>query len=141
MRKIEFRAWEKENKILLPVSSLNMSANTISVYNPNDDTPYDYILNYSETILMQYTGLKDRRGVDIYEGDVVRSNRTYPRDSEAAKKFNGYVGQVYYDIELGSWWITTTAEPCADHEHTCQAATVDAFEVIGNIWENPELLK
>jgi uncharacterized phage protein (TIGR01671 family) len=78
-------------------------------------------------IFMQYTGLKDRQGVEIYEGDVVRN------------------GDFIASIELG--WST-------DDEYGWLVCTKDtkylitradkhdkSYEVIGNIYSNPELLE
>lgn len=70
-----------------------------------------------EPVLMQYTGLKDKNGVEIYEGDIVR----YTLDGEL---FTMNIEFVFQD-NLTGYDITDENEP----------------EIIGNIYENPELLK
>ena len=108
MREIKFRAWDKENKKII-------SWEDIKVY--EDNSPYlsDYF-NFKNTpiILMQYTGLKDKNGKEIYEGDIVYSTY-YRHNIEIEDIFTMY-----------KWFDYPESEE---------------FEIIGNIYENPELLK
>ncbi|AMR06497.1 YopX family protein [Bacillus thuringiensis] len=120
MRKNKFRAWHKEKKCWIALHNNGYS------FNPNNGQIYYEGLNISSRIdLMQYTGLKDKDGKEIYEGDIVR--------------FSGYVnaiGVIRYNERLGvyqavyknsSWLI-------------CKESGVEQ-QVIGNIYENPELVK
>jgi hypothetical protein len=71
-----------------------------------------------QIVLMQYTGLKDKNGVEIYEGDILKA----PYFQTAAVEY----------MESGFW--------CKQGKHNMLPNLTDA-EVIGNIYENPELLK
>jgi len=75
-------------------------------------------------ILMQFTGLLDTNGVEIYEGDIVFSKRS------------GNKGQVFWHDERGYWEVdcSITDKYIQPNDDWCD------YEVIGNIHENPELL-
>ena len=72
MREIKFRAWHKNLHIMLPCGEIAAEVN------PYDQIVLPDILKRDCYELMQYTGLKDKNGTEIYEGDVVRSNMAVP---------------------------------------------------------------
>lgn len=78
--------------------------------------------------LMQYTGLKDKNGVEIYEGDVVKGN-----DTLFTARYE--VAEVYYDKQHTQFRARVDY-----HTFLLRDYLGDVVEVIGNIYENPDLL-
>lgn len=87
--------------------------------------------------VMQYTGLRDKNGVEIYEGDVLHW-QTVHDDPEIVAMNNG---NVLVEWEYGMWVVQNAPRnglwKCVDDMETENSET---YQVIGNIYENPELL-
>lgn len=89
---------------------------------------YDVPHNYNDTV-MQFTGLLDRNGKEIYEGDIVKINSLE----------NTPVGAIEWDNDMTEYMIKDNKKYIFGGESVC-SLTAKYFEVIGNIYENPELL-
>lgn len=126
MREIKFRAWDKERSEMYEVDALHFYRQLIEVDSETDHQttsiePYE---------IMQYTGLKDKNSVDIYEGDIVEN---------ASKDLKFQV--VYEAPSFNRKWIDDISKRYREHLTEPLAwNTYIICEVIGNIYENPELL-
>ena len=124
MREIKFRAWDLKTKTMHTVENINFCGReTVTVqYNPVKKICLDSVL------LMQYTGAKDKNGVEIYEGDIIRhQSGKYGTDFEI--KWSPILcGFTAMQIESGH------PSPQLNQGTMCY------FEVVGNIYENPELV-
>ncbi|MDU1429760.1 MAG: YopX family protein [Enterococcus faecalis] len=92
--------------------------------------------NGEDVILMQSTGLKDKNGKEIFDGDIVRTTRFLGRADEIGGFYEyekDYVGVV--KVLEGSWVIDTGIVAVR------LWSEIDESEVLGNIYENPELLE
>lgn len=117
MREIKFRAWDHFNKKMVTM------ADNLELINGSYDLFYADIFTFTDDNtrhpLMQYTGYTDRNGVEIYEGDILKNSEIFSglevvRDIRDAKLTNSGL----YD--------SVTYSPLG--------------EVVGNIYENPELV-
>ena len=129
MREIKFRAWDKDKQEMISWEELKKT------YCLFLDTPNDWLLE-----VMQYTGLKDARGREIFEGDIVGDHSFYAADEIGVVKFGEFhadsAGGEYGYVECWGWYIEGKSYDWrAGHFKNLE------IEVIGNIYENPELLK
>lgn len=132
MKEIKFRAWDVENnKMIQNYAHVSKYGQFYTAWTSTDSE--------REYIPMQYTGLQDRTGRNIYEGDIVIASKM-PYYWEFVKSVNkGLV--VYnnhtasYRIKMDNYHSSTIGE-----SDTVKFNPVSKYEVIGNIYENPELL-
>ena len=105
-REIKFKFYDKKRKKL--IEECDMWGN------------YTEFLNEDDVIPMQFTGLKDKNGKEIWEGDILKwiDNSNYPSGNIQVVKFKEYKVYPLVSAPSGKCW-----------------------EIIGNIYENPELLK
>ncbi|HET0860837.1 YopX family protein [Streptococcus pneumoniae] len=129
----KFRVWHHELGRLMSVKCMFFQDSEIEEFELNDALMNDYITAYPDEIeLMQSTGLKDKNGKEIFEGDVVRMRN--PRDRRQIGMFQ--VVRVANSPMLGLLDQKLTTEIFNLYEHMR-----NYYEVKGNIYENPELLE
>lgn len=124
MREIKFRVYDKDTKMMHICGEdihdeISFTNEDNRAYYYNLQNGYGSLTEKSSYILMQYTGLKDKNGKEIYEGDIVQQYNI---------KANGIIIYKYGQFgtnALGMFWDI----------HSSQT------EVIGNIYDNPDLLE
>ncbi|HFD6513977.1 TPA: YopX family protein [Staphylococcus aureus] len=121
---LKFRAWDKLGKEMHKVSAIDFSskgARIIRLAGVQSNGKGDHKRWHSSVELMQSTGFKDVHGVEIYEGDIVQDS---------------YSGEVsFIEFKEGAFYITCSnvTELISEND--------DIIEIIGNIFENEELLE
>lgn len=138
-RKIAFRAWDKDQKLMLKYEPhgqqiyIKFNGETVDIDRDGDE------MEIKGLELMQFTGLKDRNGVEIYEGDFVSN------------------GKNTWQVEFmgGSFWLSKKHDILGSESTPMYRALlpskfmnldypdgeIGTVEVVGNIYENPELIK
>ena len=130
MREIKFRAWLKDDKKMKVVNIIDLNFGSISFSEltpvKESNPEFDEIeVLFSEVELMQYSGVKDRKGKEIYESDIVKA-KIGVMDFVLKVVFENSKFMAVGDDDLTAFDLFTIADKC---------------EVIGNIYENSELLK
>lgn len=127
MESISFRAWDKEEKKMHKVKTIEFSrrgARIIHLAEVQSNGKGDHKRWHSSVKLMQSTGLKDDFGNELFEGDIFES------------RFSGIKYVVYWDDKLASFWIKGETKT-----HPLYTLTPFHPRILGNIYENPELLE
>lgn len=138
-REIKFRWWDRNHKRIIQSDCLLINANGKTITEWVKIGDYDYLLVAGENAdLMQFTGLLDKKGKEIYEGDLI--------------KIDGH-GRIKPIIQVK--WIAEKAcfgfeASWVDEKNDNQLELymyhnfkeeIMTIEIIGNIYENPELLE
>lgn len=124
MREIKFRAWVKDRKEIFEVILINYVTKKVTyLFERVGDLLNIRHEKFNDTELMQYTGLKDKNGKEIYEGDIFHIG---------SKKILYVVEWI--DCGLKGRQIKNKSWIGLDYWK-------DDIEVIGNIYENPEVIK
>lgn len=124
-REIKFRIWDVENKEMLKVQELDFEPTFYGGRIAIRPDQYNDYFDTEDMILMQYTGLHDKTGKEIYEGDIVKKTGNIGIDiGKVIYEYNGFIVDVMnMDRPYG-------------RVHLLEKFT----EVIGNIYEDSELL-
>lgn len=144
MRIIKFRAWDKEDeKFFEPVYEAYKGELSELVINFNGcltlRTMDDFRGTQDRYILMQFTGLNDKNGKEVYRGDVV-AFKYNPGNNNPIFKGREYNALVEWD-SCNPCFVLVEIGPAKRREYDFVMAGLLTLEVIGNEWENPELLK
>jgi len=127
MREIKFRAWDIERQKIYPVTAVLFKLGKVQIQlSESDGYPEGTwtVVRFKDVKLVEYIGQKDKNGVEIYEGDIVRC-------------FTHSLSKV--EIKKGCFGLTSNGlhepyfTPFTDVYGYC--------EVLGNIYENSELLE
>jgi uncharacterized phage protein (TIGR01671 family) len=133
MREIKFRVWDikrksfREQNTYYNVTGISTCGKYLTRFSDHDswDQPKGNALPIEEFIIQQYTGLKDKNNKEIYEGDIVEVGYG---------EHQGALGKVIF--EYGSFMLTSKYG--ANFMDTYKSCLYG--EVVGNIFENPELM-
>lgn len=119
----KFRAWDRLSNYIFDVALIDFDTQMVKL----GGCKYR---NLDEVILMQSTDLKDKNGTEIFEGDVVKQEMLIP--TSGIEEITGVVKMLE-----GAWIIANDEEEIACH--LWREGT--EMKILGNIYENPELME
>lgn len=127
--RFNFKIWDKKNKVFIYDFHLLSEAEDGFMY--FDRSNRDYVVEHNDNndyIILQSTGLVDKKGKEVFEGDVIKFDGKYTKakrlirySEKEGRLVACYTDFVYDYCDFNKDWISQ-------------------WEVIGNIYENPELL-
>ena len=126
MREIKFRAWDKKDKIIMQdVYMCRVNMELVDFKRSMEGPRWTVNMECEDIVLMQYTGLKDKNSKEIYEGDIVKMS-------------HGSLSKVYFSggsfqVDVGGALIGLRLDYLGRYKNKF-------IEVIGNIYENPDLV-
>lgn len=150
MREIKFRAWDKDNKEMDYYPSIIFNQTNTDINKDKLDklefeatldmnSVFEKIKELNHLILMQYTGLLDKNGKEIYEGDILKGSH-YRNEINEHVYCEDYI--VKYNNEIASFILESSIiSGDVYFSNGTNTTESEALEIIGNIYSNPELLK
>ena len=132
MREIKFRVWDKKNNKMFD----DITGEFINEIETTVNQTLDFVKRSGMVEVMQFTGLLDKNGKEIYEGDIVEFE--YLEELHQSVKLKGIFvfneDELRYEIDVLN-----------NEDYTCLSYTGNGtffgFKIMGNKFENPELLK
>jgi uncharacterized phage protein (TIGR01671 family) len=124
--KTQFRFWNKLSKKMQEVTYVDWQTKEVYIGEDLEDLV--------DGVLLEYTGKKDKKGREIYEGDILKIKTGV----------DVIIGDVFYDSQDYSRFQVRHPEGCHSrfglNRDTDVVATCEVFEIIGNIYENPDII-
>ncbi len=140
MREIKFRAWVHDDK---DITEGWMTFQVCVMLNGECYLDGD-ICDIDDCVkIMQYTGLKDKNGKPIYEGDIVKAHRFYDAVGQNMGVYEAEIEEVCevkYICDNAAFGLSPVESEDEGYIEPLNCSD-DGIEIIGNIYENPELIK
>jgi uncharacterized phage protein (TIGR01671 family) len=130
MRELKFRVWSDESEMHYPEKNLELcfsvvGAEVMNAWSQGGEHLYEVHIKQ----IMQYTGMKDKNGEEIYEGDILRGITDNEFSIEKSKKYEVIWGVDHWHIKGTSFFLQELFNYCNNNVF-----------IIGNIYENSTLL-
>ena len=127
----KYKVWDKKRAEMINLIAINFHK-----YIPMDDLTCScsdgpITRNFQDVVLMQSTGIKDKNGVEIYEGDILKLHAIFLAPDDK-------IGYLEYSPKYG-YSIILEGNRLYRQEYWASTNKLN-YEVIGNVWENEDLL-
>ncbi|HDK9605830.1 YopX family protein [Staphylococcus aureus] len=139
---LKFKAWDKDEKTMLDVHGINFDEYGVWTRELIDDEDDGGFILTEDVKLLQYTGLKDKNNIEIYDGDIVEFDISVAYEYDILNKAIVTISNID-----GVMPVLFAVEECGDkvewsdfEKHIDKLDFFNDCEVIGNIYETPYLL-
>lgn len=131
-RELKFRAWSIEYE-----KFLDCDTSQLHYYLKGYANPVHFNLDYKTITVQQYTGILDKDGKEIYEGDILEWGMSFSEDPFPKLRFVEFNDRqlIWKVVEVGDYPVSV------DYLYEAISPSTRWCRVVGNIFENPELLK
>lgn len=134
MRHIKFRAWYKPYKQMCQVESLRFDGNGVYTAVLIEEPFYDRkLVEADEIVIEQFTGLKDKKGTEVYQGDICSFTSKTGKHTGVVERLDNLAGFGLRMVKNNFRYTFSNLDT--------MGVNLDTLEVVGNIHENPELLE
>lgn len=152
MNNLKFRVWNKESKDWLDTFKWFLTCSHPGIETNNyiytwQDFSTMNLVCHNNYITQQFTGLKDKNNKDIYEGDIVSFCGNLTADDSCGLEPNGFfydessIHSIIWNEKLAGWDLNFDENDIIKYKRDTRGLLLDgSCEIIGNIFENPELL-
>ncbi len=132
MNNLKFRVWDKVLKVMSEIIRIDLLKKEITYYETNNCCYKEINVDFNNYVIMQSTGLFDKNGVEIFEGDIV-IDTVGPQIKMVVKWIDDCAAFRTIGTYEGENFVGYVGHETKFGKNTCQ--------VIGNIYENKELLR
>jgi uncharacterized phage protein (TIGR01671 family) len=160
-QELKFRVWDKIKKVFIDSENYSWGNRVgesgqlfidlngqlhIAVFpcgngDNSADSVFDKIPNQDRYVIQQFTGLKDKDGKEIYEGDIIDFSFSYGHERDSTGDVYGYFEVIFQDCEFVMKGINKWEDELEILPLSYRQEKRDNFKVCGNIFENPDLIK
>ena len=144
-REPKFRAWDKKNRVMIQVGMIDFDDRIIETDDGREEdkemiVEYRKAVRFDDLEFIEYTGLKDRHGKEIYEGDILKSKAyAFTLDSHDTKECLSVV--KFQDGCFSAKLVTVLEVGGIPTSGYLVSRDLSQCETIGNMYENSELIK
>lgn len=145
MNNLKFRVWHKEKKVMYKVGEIHFLANQcLLLKDPFELGDFEFG-EFNEIELMQFTGLQDKNGKDIYEGDILETNVEMLLSHAGYGEVTQRSKVIFQDCCFSARLIYSSLKKIkyeeSDYPRSLRSLLFENGIVVGNIHENHELLQ